>query len=122
MLKIKEREGASKNCSKSIFYIPQCLSHGMSYPLEVLFIERLFPGTCLSLGDFLSQDTSIPGTSITMTFLPGISYCRIYIPKTSFVVHTVQFREYRHCSISTDSISAIFDLTHFIILSYFPPL
>ena len=32
------------------------------------------------------------------------------------------FTIYRHSSISVVSISAIFDLTRFIILSYFPPL
>ena len=49
---------------------------GCLIPLDILSLELLFPGTCLSLEDFLSQDTSIPRTSITMTFLPGISYPR----------------------------------------------
>ena len=35
---------------------------------------------------------------------------------------TGQNYQYRHSSISAVSISAIFDLTRFIILSYFPPL
>ena len=35
---------------------------------------------------------------------------------------TMQIVKYRHSLISAVSISAIFDLTRFIILSYFPPL
>ena len=37
-------------------------------------------------------------------------------------VHEIKTKQYRHSSISVVSISAIFNLPWFIILSYFPPL
>ena len=37
-------------------------------------------------------------------------------------IPTMKYEKYRHSSISVVSISAIFALTRFIILSYFPPL
>ena len=47
-----------------------------------------------------------------------------YIPGSVTLVVDLKGTEliYRHSSISAVSISAVFDLTRFIILSYFPPL